>query len=99
MQAGDETARDALFAVAYEELRRLAVSRLRDGGRNTLLDTTSLVHECYLRFVKVGALRIEHRQAIFGYASRVMSSVIGDSDRERLAELRVGRVSAYNVTR
>jgi len=27
MQAGDETARDALFAVAYEELRRLAVAR------------------------------------------------------------------------
>jgi len=98
MQAGDETARDALFAVAYEELRRLAVSRLRDGGRNTLLDTTSLVHECYLRFVKVGALRIEHRQAFFGYASRVMRSVIVDSARERLAECRGGGVSPLKLT-
>src|SRR2546426_751322 len=46
MQAGDEAARDALFTAAYDELHRLAGSRLRDGGHNTLLDTTSLVHEC-----------------------------------------------------
>ena len=43
MHAGDAAARDALFAAAYEELKRLAHSRLRDGGRNTVLDTTSLV--------------------------------------------------------
>jgi RNA polymerase sigma factor (TIGR02999 family) len=98
MQAGDETARDALFAAAYQDLRRLAVSRLRDGGRNTVLDTTSLVHECYLRFVKVGALRIEDRQAFFGYASRVMRSVIVDSVRERLAERRGGGQSPLRLT-
>ena len=46
MHAGDIGARDALFAAAYEELRRLARARLRDGGRNTVLETTSLVHEC-----------------------------------------------------
>jgi hypothetical protein len=40
IQAGDAQARDALFAIAYPELLRLARSRLRDGGRNTLLETT-----------------------------------------------------------
>jgi hypothetical protein len=44
--------RDALFAAAYSELHRLARARLRDGGRNTVLDTTCLVHESYLRFVR-----------------------------------------------
>ncbi len=39
MHAGEAAARDALFAAAYEELRRLARSRLRDGGRNTVLET------------------------------------------------------------
>lgn len=39
---------DAQFADAYDELRRLARSRLRHGGRNTVLDTTALVHETYL---------------------------------------------------
>jgi hypothetical protein len=33
MHAGEAAARDALFAAAYEELRRLARSRLRDGSR------------------------------------------------------------------
>ena len=36
---------EALFAAAYPELCRLARARLRDGGRNTLIDTTALVHE------------------------------------------------------
>jgi RNA polymerase sigma factor (TIGR02999 family) len=97
MHAGDEGARDALFAATYGELRRLARSRLKDGGRNTVLDTTSLVHECYLRFVKVGELRVEDRRAFFGYASRAMRSVIVDSARERLAESRGGGQKALTL--
>ncbi len=90
MQGGDKTARDALFAAAYQELRRLAHSRLRDGGRNTVLDTTALVHDSYLRFVQTGELRIEDRRAFFGYAAQVMRSIIVDSARARLAEKRGG---------
>ena len=37
MQAGDGAARDALFAIAYDELCRLARARLRRGGRGTLI--------------------------------------------------------------
>jgi RNA polymerase sigma factor (TIGR02999 family) len=88
--AGDVAARDQLFTTAYSELRKLARSRLRDGGRSTFLETTALVHESYLRFVKIGELRIEDRRAFFGYASKVMRSVIIDSVRERQAERRGG---------
>jgi len=90
MQSGDRAARDAVFAAAYQELRRLAHSRLHDGGRNTVLDTTALVHESYLRLVHTGELKIEDRRAFFGYASQVMRSVIVDSARARLAERRGG---------
>jgi len=90
VEAGDADARDQLFAAAYDELRRMAHARLRDGGRNTVLDTTALVHDTYLRFVRVGELRVEDRRAFFGYASRVMRSVIVDTARERLAERRGG---------
>ena len=85
MQGGDAAARDALFAVAYAELHGLAQARLRHGGRNTLLDTTGLVHESYLRFSRAGELRAEDRRAFFAYASRVMRSVILNSVRERVA--------------
>ena len=90
MQAGDSAARDALFAAAYNELHRLARARLRDGGRSSVLDTTCLVHESYLRFVEGGELRAEDRRAFFAYASQVMRSVIVNSVRERLAEKRGG---------
>src|ERR1700691_5010755 len=90
IQAGDTEARDALFAAAYAELHRLAQARLRDGGRNTVLDTTCLVHESYLRFVRAGELRAEDRRAFFAYASQVMRSVIVNSVRERIAQKRGG---------
>ena len=76
VNAGDPGAQDKLFAAAYGELRQLARSRLRGGGRNTVLDTTALVHESYLRFINGGQLRSEDRRAFFAYASRVMRSVI-----------------------
>ena len=90
IQAGDSQARDALFASAYAELHRLAHARLRDGGRNTVLDTTCLVHESYLRFVRAGELRAEDHRAFFAYASQVMRSVILNSVRERIAQKRGG---------
>jgi RNA polymerase sigma factor (TIGR02999 family) len=90
MHRGEQAARDAVFVVVYRELRRLAHSRLREGGRNTVLDTTALVHESYLRLVHIGELKIEDRRAFFGYASQVMRSVIVDSARARLAERRGG---------
>jgi hypothetical protein len=65
--AGDTSARDALFAVAYPELEGLARARLRDGGRNTLLDTRGLVHESYLRYVRGGALRAGDPGAVVAF--------------------------------
>src|SRR5580698_7616209 len=90
MQSGDADARDALYAAAYPELHRLARARLRDGGRNAVLDTTCLVHESYLRFVSAGELHAEDRRAFFAYASQVMRSVIINDVRERIAQKRGG---------
>ena len=90
IQGGDAEARDTLFAAAYAELHGLAQARLRHGGRNTLLDTTGLVHESFLRFARAGELRAEDRRAFFAYASQVMRSVILNGVRERVALKRGG---------
>jgi RNA polymerase sigma factor (TIGR02999 family) len=90
VNADEPGAQDALFSAAYSELRKLARSRLRSGGRNTVLDTTALVHESYLRFIHGGQLRSDDRRAFFAYASKVMRSVIIDAVRERQAERRGG---------
>ena len=63
-----------------------------------MLDTTGLVHESYLRFVRAGELRVEDRRAFFAYASQVMRSVIVNSVRERIAQKRGGNSSPLTLS-
>jgi RNA polymerase sigma factor (TIGR02999 family) len=56
----------------------------------TLLDTTALVHESYLKLVGTEGVAVEDRHHFFAYASRVMRSVIVDHARARAAERRGG---------
>ncbi|MFL6450030.1 MAG: ECF-type sigma factor [Bryobacteraceae bacterium] len=67
-EPADANSIGVLFAAAYQELRKLARNRLRGGGRNTVLDTTSLVHESYLRLTSAGRVRAEDRPRFLRYA-------------------------------
>jgi RNA polymerase sigma factor (TIGR02999 family) len=87
---GDQKAAAEVFSMLYEDLRRLARSRLRRHQTMTLLDTTSLVHESFLKLVGAQALPVEDRGHFFAYASKVMRSVITDFARARQAERRGG---------
>lgn len=89
-QEGDAEAAEALLDIAYGELRRLARARLRSGGRGALLDTSSLVHEWYVRFADGQTLRLQDRVHFMRHASRVMRSVIVDFARRRAASRRGG---------
>jgi RNA polymerase sigma factor (TIGR02999 family) len=82
---GVNGAMDELYRVLYAELRQIAHAKLRGGHGPTLLDTTSLVHESYLRFVKLQQLRLEDRSHFLAYAARVMRSVVVDLVREHHA--------------
>lgn len=97
VQGGSPGAREALFAAAYPELRQLARSRLRRDGGHTLLQTTLLVHETYLRYVRAGQLRADNRRAFFAYAGQVMRSVVVDLVREHQAERRGGDISLVTL--
>jgi RNA polymerase sigma factor (TIGR02999 family) len=87
---GESRAVDELFALLYPQLRELAHARLRRSGRFTLLDTTSLVHESYLRLLKADSLQAAERGQFMAYAARVMRSVVVDFVRRRAAERRGG---------
>ncbi len=87
---GDSAAAGEAFSLLYDDLRRLARARLRQHQTMTLLDTTSLVHESFLKLAGAGSLPVEDRHHFFAYASRVMRSVIVDFARARLAERRGG---------
>lgn len=89
---------DALWAAAYSELKLLAHSRLYRDGESTLLDTTSLVNESYLKLSGIETLCIVDRKRFFAYASRVMRSVIVDLVRERMSQRRGGGVEVFALT-
>lgn len=84
---GDQPALNRLVALLYVDLRRLA-HRCRKGSE--ALDTTSLVHECYLRFLNSGELEVNDRAHFFNLAARIMRQLLCDYARERLADKRGG---------
>jgi RNA polymerase sigma factor (TIGR02999 family) len=90
LRAGDAGAIDDIFALTYCELRQMAHQRLHRSSRVTSLDTTALVHECYLRLVRLGQLQTCDRAHFLGYAARVMRSIVVDFVRQRLAKRRGG---------
>ena len=87
---GEKGAVGRLHELLYADLRRIAHSRLRGGDGPQMLDTTGLVHETYLRLVKLEQLAVNDRGHFLTYAARVMRSVVVDLVRESRAERRGG---------
>ena len=81
----------ALFPVLYRELRWLARSKLAGGGRPTLLDTSALVHEAFLRMQRDG-ISLRDREHFLAYAATTMRSVVIDFIRRRRTQRRGGDV-------
>ncbi len=79
----------------YRSLRRMARARLRAGGRNTLLDTSALVHEAWLR---MAGAQMHDPERWMAYASRAMRSVIVDLARRRQAERHGGQALVVTWT-
>jgi RNA polymerase sigma factor (TIGR02999 family) len=88
MRAGDPGALGKVFSILYGELCSLAQRQLRKISRDSTLDTTSLVHECYLRLARAERLALDDRAHFVGYAARVMRSICVDCVREACAKRR-----------
>jgi RNA polymerase sigma factor (TIGR02999 family) len=97
VRQGESDALAELFRLVYPDLRRLAHARLGAHQRNTLLDTTALVHECFLKLCAVGTLQPNDRAYFFAYAARTMRSIIIDLARASLAERRGGQYAKVTL--
>ena len=87
----------ALFNAAYAELKKLAHARLSRSGPLTLLDSTALVNEIWLRLSGKETLQVDTRRRFFAYAAQVMRTVIVDQLRERHALRRGGGERAITL--
>jgi RNA polymerase sigma-70 factor (ECF subfamily) len=83
-EEGDARALDHLMPLMYDRLRQLARARLRSEP-DASLNTTSLVHEAYLKLVDSPAVRVQDRGHFLGLASRVMRHLLVDHARTRRA--------------
>ena len=85
---GEDQAFEHLAPLVYADLRRLARSHLRRLGHLTLLDTSGLVHEAWLKLQSRDGLNFPDRKYFLGFASRVMRATAIDVARSRMAQKR-----------
>lgn len=89
-RGGDQLALERLTPVVYEELHRMAkhhMARERDGHT---LQTTALIHEVYLRLVKVKEVEWQDRAHFFAISAQLMRRILTDFARSRGYQKRGG---------
>jgi RNA polymerase sigma factor (TIGR02999 family) len=93
---GDSTARQALFAALYQELRQVAARELRRSGAHLAISPTTLLHEAYLDLAGRAGTAFPDRPHFIAYASKAMRGLVIDFVRERRAQKRGGN---FRITR
>lgn len=88
----DPAARDALVALVYEELRRLAHHYMHGERANHTLQTTALVNEAYLRLTDLTRMQWRDRGHFFAMAATLMRRILVDHARDRARDKRGGGV-------
>jgi len=83
---GDTHAAGQLLPLVYEELRKLAATRMAEEAPGNTLDATALVHEAYLRLVgPADEARWDNRGHFFAAAAEAMRRILVDHARRKAA--------------
>jgi RNA polymerase sigma-70 factor (ECF subfamily) len=90
LSQGRRDALDRLMPIVYDELRRIAHGQLRGERPGHTLNTTSLVHEAYLKLVNVRQVEWRDRAHFFAMAARLMRRILIDYARAKKREKRGG---------
>ena len=100
IEQGEPHAADKLLPLVYDELRKLAASRMANEKAGQTLQPTALVHEAWLRLVGRETPKFQNRAHFFAAAAEAMRRILIDNARRKRA-LRHGggqqRVDLENV--
>lgn len=83
IEQGDPQAAEKLLPLVYEELRKLAATKLAHEKPGQTLQSTALVHEAYLRLVGDPNLQWNSRGHFFGAAAEAMRRILVESARRK----------------
>src|SRR5256712_5430830 len=87
---GDQTARDELIPLVYEELHRLAHHYMNRERPGHTLQTSALVNEAFVKLVDQRDVRWQNRAHFFGIAAQMMRRILVDHARSRQSAKRGG---------
>jgi len=87
---GDKASLDEMLPLVYQELRRIAVNRLRQERPNHTLQPTALVNEAYLRLIDQKNVSWQNRAQFFGLAAEMMRRILVNHALHRQAAKRGG---------
>ena len=88
IQAGDANAANQLLPLVYDELRKLAATKMAAERSDHTLNPTALVHEAYLRLVaspgcKSGEILFDNRGHFFAAAAEAMRRILIENARRK----------------
>ena len=83
---GDPQSSEKLLELVYEELRRLAISKMAREAPGQTLQPTALVHEAWLRLVGTKNPKFENRAHFFAAAAEAMRRILIDRARKKLTQ-------------
>lgn len=86
LERGDSKAADQLLVLVYDELRRLASSKMARETPGQTLQPTELVHEAWLRLVGGKNPKFENRAHFFSAAAEAMRRILIDRARRKLTQ-------------
>lgn len=89
-RGGDHQALTQLMPMVYRKLKDIARYQLRGQRRLDHVQTTSLVHEAYLRILDLSRLSWQDRAHFFAMSSRLMRRILVDQARQRTSAKRGG---------
>src|SRR6185369_12859296 len=93
----DPKAAEELLPLVYEELRRLAASRMAKEAAGQTLQATALVHEAWLRLAGVENKQGAGRAHFFSAAAEAMRRILIDRARRKRAIRHGGEQQRVNI--
>jgi RNA polymerase sigma factor (TIGR02999 family) len=98
IESGDPSAAEQLLPIVYDELRKLAASKLANEKPGQTLQATALVHEAYLRLVDVEkAQHWNSRGHFFGAAAEAMRRILVNRARDKKRLKRGGQMRKVDL--
>jgi RNA polymerase sigma factor (TIGR02999 family) len=85
VQKGDPQAADQLLPLVYDELRKLAASKMAHETPGHTLQATALVHEAWMRLVGNENPKFDGRAHFFAAAAEAMRRILIDQARRKHA--------------